>query len=283
MKNKKLIIAVAGLVVLICISYGLYYMISRRYNEGDSGTKLAENNRNEELNPLNYEPDQNENASEEISNGDANDTNTENGNNSDTNLDLQMGASETIAARAGQSDDNQPAAQNNAGDGDIAPQNVDSPAPGSGSQATNAPTVADTTGTPAADFTVYDANGNAVKLSSLFGRPIVLNFWASWCNPCKSEMPYFQSAYESYGSNVQFVMVNLTDGQRESKDSAQTYIRNQGYSFPVYFDSSQSAVDAYSVYSIPKTYFISSSGRVVNKVFGSITQSQLKSYIQSLK
>ena len=49
------------------------------------------------------------------------------------------------------------------------------------------------------DFTVYDANGNAVKLSDFIGKPIVLNFWASWCPPCKSEMPHLQQLYEDYG------------------------------------------------------------------------------------
>ena len=53
---------------------------------------------------------------------------------------------------------------------------------------------------PAMDFTVYDAEGNAVKLSDFFGKPIVLNFWASWCGPCKSEMPDIEAAYQEYGS-----------------------------------------------------------------------------------
>ena len=62
----------------------------------------------------------------------------------------------------------------------------------------------------APDFTVTDADGNAVKLSDFRGKGVVLNFWASWCGPCKSEMPHFQTAYEQYGDEVHFLMVNMS-------------------------------------------------------------------------
>ena len=60
----------------------------------------------------------------------------------------------------------------------------------------------------APDFTVYDASGNPVKLSDYFGKPIVLNFWASWCGPCQMEMPDFQEKYEALDGQVQFLMIN---------------------------------------------------------------------------
>lgn len=113
----------------------------------------------------------------------------------------------------------------------------------------------------APDFTVYDADGNAVQLSDYFGKPLVLNFWASWCGPCKSEMPEFQQKYEEQ-TDVQFLMVNMTTG-RETKEDAQALLEQEGYTFPVLFDTDGDAAMAYSVYALPTTYFIDAEGNLV--------------------
>ena len=81
----------------------------------------------------------------------------------------------------------------------------------------------------APDFTVYDLEGNAHKLSDFRGKPVLLNFWASWCGPCQMEMPDFQKYYESHGDKVNFVIVNLTDGQQETVESASAFIAEKGY------------------------------------------------------
>ena len=115
----------------------------------------------------------------------------------------------------------------------------------------------------APDFTVEDANGNTVSLSDFIGKPVVVNFWASWCGPCKSEMPAFQQAWETYGEQVEFVLVNLTDNNQETVKSAKDFLSTTEYTFPVYFDTQLSGAMAYGVVGIPATYFIDAEGYVV--------------------
>ena len=115
----------------------------------------------------------------------------------------------------------------------------------------------------APDFTVMDAEGNAHKLSDFVGKPVILNFWASWCGPCKSEMPDFEEVYVEYKDRIHFLMVNLTDGHQETVASAQKLITEKGYTFPVYFDTKLEAANAYYVYSIPQTFFIDKEGNLV--------------------
>ena len=111
----------------------------------------------------------------------------------------------------------------------------------------------------APDFTVYDANGNEVHLSDYAGKPIVLNFWASWCGPCQMEMPDFHEKYLEMGEEIHFLMVNMTGG-RETLESAKEFITEKEYTFPVFYDTDADAASAYSVYSLPTTYFIDAEG-----------------------
>ena len=122
----------------------------------------------------------------------------------------------------------------------------------------------------APDFTAVDADGTEVKLSDYVGKPIVLNFWASWCTPCKSEMPEFNAAWEELEGEVQFLMVNMTDGARETVESAREYVEGEGFTFPVLFDTKSEAAIAYSAYSLPTTYFIDAEGYVTARAVGAI-------------
>ncbi len=131
----------------------------------------------------------------------------------------------------------------------------------------------------APDFTVFDADGSAVMLSDFFGKPIVLNFWASWCPPCKGEMPEFDEIYGQTGETITFMMVDLVDGQRETREKGAQYVKKQGYSFPVYFDLDGEAFEKYGITSIPRTYFINREGRIETWVEGGIDAKTLRKKI----
>ena len=115
----------------------------------------------------------------------------------------------------------------------------------------------------APDFTVYDAEGNQVALSQMQGKPVILNFWATWCGYCVAEMPEFQAVFEEYGDQIHFMMVNVTDGFQETQSMAQSFIAEQGFAFPVYYDLELSATNAYGVNAMPVTYFIDADGNFV--------------------
>lgn len=128
----------------------------------------------------------------------------------------------------------------------------------------------------APDFTALDSEGNEVKLSDLVGKPIVLNFWASWCPPCKAEMPEFNKVYEEMGEEVTFLMVDMVDGQRETMEKGKKHIEKNGFTFPVYYDTKQEAAYLYGVASIPTTYFIDKEGNVITGVQGAIDEKNLR-------
>ncbi len=134
----------------------------------------------------------------------------------------------------------------------------------------------------AKDFQVLNIEGEKVSLSNYFGRPIVVNFWATWCNPCKQELPEFQEAYKKYNKDVEFLMVNLTDGYNDTVKNVKEFVNKNNYSFPLYFDTQNSAGNAYNVYSIPQTLFINKDGKVLKSYKGMISKQNLERYIKKL-
>ncbi len=128
----------------------------------------------------------------------------------------------------------------------------------------------------APDFTVYDAEGNPVQLYDYIGKPLVVNFWASWCGPCQMEMPHFEDKYQELGDEVQFLMINMTDGGRETVDSASAFIAEKGYTFPVLYDTDSNAALTYGAYSLPTTYFIDADGYAVAQATGAIDADTLQ-------
>ncbi len=136
--------------------------------------------------------------------------------------------------------------------------------------------------TPAPDFTVQNGEGESVNLSDYVGKPVIINFWATWCGPCKSELPAFDEAYRTYGENVHFLMINLTDGTRETVEKVTEFVKNGGYSFPVLFDTKSEGAMTYGVYSIPLTVFVDAKGNLLGGHTGAMSHAALEQYIDIL-
>ena len=148
---------------------------------------------------------------------------------------------------------------------------------------TTAPTTPSTPTVPAApDFTVYNGDLEAVHLSDFVGKPVVLNFWASWCGPCKSEMPHFQAAYEEHGDDLHFLMVNMSTAFGDAQADAEALLSDNGYTFPVYYDTAMGGAFAYGVNAIPVTYFIDADGNLVAYYQGAMTAEILQQGISMI-
>lgn len=142
----------------------------------------------------------------------------------------------------------------------------------------NEPINEDEDATP--NITVTDAWGKTVTLSKFQGKPVVINFWASWCGPSYRELTMFQQAYDEYKYDVNFLMINTTSDSRETREAADKMIADGGYTFPVYYDLDASAANAFKVTSLPTSFFIDANGDAVAYAAGEIGRANLELGLQ---
>ena len=131
-------------------------------------------------------------------------------------------------------------------------------------------------GHPAPDFTLTSVTGETFKLSNLRGTPVVLNFWATWCPPCRSEMPELQAASQRLAGQVAIVGVD----QVETPAQVQTFASQSGITYPIPLDQGADASRLYRVRSLPTTFFIDRAGIIRQMQIGPVTEATLE---QSLK
>ena len=131
---------------------------------------------------------------------------------------------------------------------------------------------------PAADFTISRFNGEELTLSQLKGSVVVLNFWASWCLPCRQEMPAFETIYQEYRDrNVVFVGVAVSDVEQE----ARAFAAEVGVSYPLGMDSTGEIGEAYEIQALPTTFFVDREGTITRKISGMVNEGILRVFLSS--
>lgn len=133
------------------------------------------------------------------------------------------------------------------------------------------------------NFMVKDANNRDVSLSDKLGKPVVVNFWASWCPPCRGEFPAFEKAYNEHKENIEFMMVNLTFTDMGNIDDTINFIKEAGYTFPVYYDTDYTTPEVFNIRGIPHTVFFNSDGTVYKEHIGALNEYALGKYLSELK
>ena len=129
-----------------------------------------------------------------------------------------------------------------------------------------------------------DLDGNSIELSDYSGEIVVLNFWASWCPPCRMEMPDLNELDRELKASGEAVLitVNLTDGQRETTNSARQYIEENGFGFTVLLDENGILAYKYNVASIPQTFILDRDGNVSSNIIGATSKEAILEKIKAV-
>ncbi|MGX7108086.1 TlpA family protein disulfide reductase [Facklamia miroungae] len=130
---------------------------------------------------------------------------------------------------------------------------------------------------------IKDQTEKTIQLSENFGRPMVINVWATWCPPCRKEMPYFQRAWEQYQGDIDFYMINATHSKPgETSEAVNEYVAELDLNLPIYFDVNFSTMLALQATFLPTTIFINADGEVVHHQLGLMGEDQLLEKIEEL-
>lgn len=130
---------------------------------------------------------------------------------------------------------------------------------------------------PDAEF--ISLTGEKLRISDFAGKPVVLNFWATWCGPCKEEIPELQAAFDQYNVSDGLQIIGITD---ELSVDVKPFVEANRMTFPIAYDRSGRASSRYRVQSIPTTLFVNAEGIVMTRHTGALTQGRLRLYIDRL-
>jgi peroxiredoxin len=136
-------------------------------------------------------------------------------------------------------------------------------------------------GQQAPDFTTYDTHGNVVALKEYHGRPVVLNFWATWCAPCRQEMATLQAVYTAY-QDKGLVMLAISLDAAEQRDDVRAFITSLGLTFPPLLDPQGNVAGHYNIFLLPSTIFIHPAGTVAAMHIGPMNRAQVEKHLVAI-
>lgn len=139
----------------------------------------------------------------------------------------------------------------------------------------NASQVAPEVGAQAPDFELIDLGGESVRISDYLGKPVLVNFWATWCAPCVLEMPNIQKYYERYPGAFSVIAVNAD----ESRNTVEGFVEDMGLTFPVVLDPGSKVQTLYRLLGYPTTYFLDAEGMVQFRHIGLLREKDLEEYL----
>ena len=132
------------------------------------------------------------------------------------------------------------------------------------------------------EFKMTSQDGKLIAISELYDKPMLVVEWASWCPHCQKQLPIVQQMYEKYGDQIHFVLLNMNEPGKETKETADQYIKEKGYTFPYYYDEDQSAADLLQVQTIPSMYLVTKQQQVKNVLVNHTTAEIFSKELQEL-
>lgn len=133
----------------------------------------------------------------------------------------------------------------------------------------------------APNFELTDLEGNAVALSDYRGQKVLINFWATWCPPCRVEMPHMQRFYEDFNSEVVILAVNMTSIDK-GMDAITPFIEEFGLTFPIVLDQEGDVMNTYQITAYPTTYAVDSQGVIRAKFIGPMNYETMKNIVEKM-
>lgn len=138
-------------------------------------------------------------------------------------------------------------------------------------------------GERAPDFTVKDLDGKPISLSDFKGKRVLLNFWASWCPPCRAEMPYMERIYQDYKDDgIAIVAVNMLTTEKKIEDVVD-FVNNYELTFPIPLDEEGELGTTYEIMAYPTSYFIDSDGVIRSKMTGTMDEEYIENELLKLQ